>query len=345
MAGPNVQFGFSRSATRLDEYLEWVRVADEAGADIIGFGDGQDLWVDPYVTLTLTAANTSRARVGPTVTNPVTRHPAVTAGAIASLQQFSGGRAFLGIGTGLSALRNIGEKSATVAELEEYIRAVQGLTSGKTVEYRGESLRMNWDPPRVPVFVGGRGPRVLHMAGRVADGVIVGGGVTSGDTVRKLLGHIRAGADAAGRDMSELEIWWLTRVVLAPSEAEGTDMMRDYLAGFAAHGYQNPRTLAEAPTDVQEKIHMMERGYRWDEHLAHKPGDSGISFNAALLEEQGIKEWLAHRFVITGPPEHCVKGLRELVEAGAVNFIIPQVLPNPKGSTKALGEQVFPAFR
>ena len=345
MASKKVQLGFSRAGTRLDEYLEWVKAADEAGADIIGFGDGQDLWVDPYVTLTLTAMHAKGAMVGPTVTNPVTRHPTVTAGAIATLQQVSGGRAFLGIGTGLSALRNIGQHGSTLRQLEEYTRAVQGLTAGETVTYEGQPLRLNWDPPRVPVFLGSTGPRMLRLGGRVADGVIVGGGVTDGEKVRKQMAHIQAGADEAGRDINDLEIWWLTRVVLAPSEAEGINMMRDYLAGFAAHGFQNPSVMAEAPPDVLDKIHVVEREYRWSEHLAHKPGGAGISHNAALIEELGIKEWLAGRFVITGPPERCIAGLEELVEAGATNFIIPQVLPDPIESTRGLGVKVFPAFR
>ena len=345
MAGPKVRLGFSRAGTRMDEYLEWVKAADKAGADIIGFGDGQDLWIDPYVTLTLTAMHAPRSKVGPTVTNPVTRHPAVTAGAIATLQQASNGRAFLGIGTGLSALRNIGAKGASLAELEEYIRAVQGLTAGETVSYRGKPMRLSWNPPRVPVFPGVTGPKMLRMAGRVADGLIVGGGVSEGEKVQRQLAQARAGAEEAGRDMGELEVWWLTRVVPASSVEAGIDMMRDYLAGFGAHGFENPAVRAEAPKDILEKIEVLEREYRWDLHLAGQSAGEEVSINAALLERLGIKEWLAKRFAITGPPETCIAGLRELVDAGATNFIIPQVLPGPIESTRVLGETVFPAFR
>lgn len=345
MPSPKVQFGFARSATRLDEYLDWVKVADAVDPDLLSFGDGQDLWNEVYVTLTATAMRTRRARIGPNVTNPITRHPAVTAGAIASINQLSGGRAFLGIATGLSALRNIGKHAAKVQELEEYVRAVQDLTAGRPATWQGQQMKLNWGPQRVPVLVGARGANALRMAGRVADGVIVGGGVTTPEVIKTLQGQIEVGAKEAGRSLKDLEIWWLTRIVLAPSEEEGIDMMRDYLAGYAAHGFRGPAILAEAPPEVQEKIHIMEKGYNWSEHLRNEPGPEGISNNAALLEKQGIKRWLANRFVITGPPDHCISKLRALVGAGATNIIVPQVLPNPVLTARGIGEKLFPAFR
>ena len=345
MPSPKVQFGFARSATRLDEYLDWVKVADAVDPDLLSFGDGQDLWNEVYVTLTATAMRTRRARIGTNVTNPITRHPAVTASAIASINQLSGGRAFLGIATGLSALRNIGKHAAKVQDLEDYVRAVQDLTAGRATTWQGQTLKLNWGPQRVPVFVGARGANALRMAGRAADGVIVGGGVTTPEVIKTLQGQIEVGAKEAGRSLKDLEIWWLTRIVLAPSEEEGIDMMRDYLAGYAAHGFRSPAILAEAPPEVQEKIHIMEKGYNWLEHLRNEPGPEGISNNAALLEKQGIKRWLANRFVITGSPKDCIAGLRELAGAGAYNHIIPQVLPGQIESTRLLGKHVFPAFR
>ena len=345
MTTPRVQLGFTRPVTEIKEYLDLVDAAEEVDADIIGLGDGQDLWLELYTTLALTAANTKRARLGPTVTNPLTRHPAVTASAIATLHQYTEGRAYLGISTGLSALRNIGMKAATTDEMEAYIRAVQGLTAGETVDWKGSKLKLSWKPKRVPVFVGGQGPRVLGMAGRVADGAIVGGGVTSPEKVRQMQGYVEAGAKQAGRKMQDLEMWWLVRVVVAPSVEEGINMMRDYLSGHGAHSYQAATTLAEAPPEVQEQIHVLEREYKWQEHLTGKIGPDGMTDNARLLERTGIKQWLANRFVITGPPEHCVAGLQRLVDAGAHNFMIPQVLPGHRESTRLLGETVFPAFR
>ena len=340
-----MKFGFVRPSTRIGEYLDWVRTAEKYSPDLMAFGDGQELWNELYVSLTLTAERTKKALVGPMVTNAVTRDPTVTASAMATLQEYTGGRAFVGIGTGLSALRSSGLKASLLADLEEYVRAIQDLTAGKKISYHGRAMRIQWSPPRVPVFIGARGPKGLALAGRIADGVIVGGGVTRGEVIRKVLSQIRAGSESAGRDMAELQVWFNTRVVVASSKAAGIDDMRDYLAGHAAHSYHAPSILAEAPRQIQEQIHVMERGYKWDEHLIGRVGPDGMTDNARLLESTGIKGWLADRFAIIGTPEDCVAGLRELGEAGALNHIIPQVISNQKESTRLLGEYIFPKFR
>ncbi len=108
VVAPPVKFATVCYAEDFGEFVEWVRAADGFGFDAIGYGDSQNLWGDLFVALTLAAEHTSRARIGPMVTNPMTRHPAVAAGGMASVQQISGGRAFFGLGTGDSALRNIG---------------------------------------------------------------------------------------------------------------------------------------------------------------------------------------------------------------------------------------------
>jgi 5,10-methylenetetrahydromethanopterin reductase len=340
-----VELGLTRAPTDVKGILEWIDLAEEVGADLIGLGDGQDLWTELFVTLSLAAARTRRAKLGAVVSNPLTRHPSVTAAALATLQIYTGGRIFHGIGTGLSALRNIGVQGAHVGELEQYVSAVRDLTAGRTATWQGQPLKLSWEPSPVPVWVGARGPKMLAMAGRSADGVIVGGGVTSGDVVKRLLVPVEAGATEAGRSLDELDVWWLTRVVVADSERQGIDMMRDYLAGYAAHGFLNPTNRSEVPPDLLAKIEFMEQHYRWSEHLAGQSAPGQISHNAQLIEDQGIKEWLANRFVITGPPDHCINKLQELIEAGATKLMIPQVLPGQMESTRLLANKVFPAFR
>ena len=118
MGDPSVKFATVSYAEDFSDFVRWVRAADAVGFDVIGYGDTQNLWGDLFVALTLAAEHTTRARVGPMVTNPMTRHPAVAACGMASIQQIAGGRAFYGVGTGDSALRNIGVRAATVAELE-----------------------------------------------------------------------------------------------------------------------------------------------------------------------------------------------------------------------------------
>ena len=77
---------------------------------------------DVYAGLQAAASRTERVQLGTGVTNLVTRHPSVTAGAIAALSELSGGRALLGLGAGDSAVRAIGSRPSRVAEMEAALR-------------------------------------------------------------------------------------------------------------------------------------------------------------------------------------------------------------------------------
>ncbi|MCL2582415.1 MAG: LLM class flavin-dependent oxidoreductase, partial [Streptosporangiales bacterium] len=82
------------------EIEQQARLCEDAGFDGMFITDSQNLWLECWVALTVAAMTTSRLKLGTCVTNPVTRHPAVTADAAASLQEVSGGRVILGIGRG-----------------------------------------------------------------------------------------------------------------------------------------------------------------------------------------------------------------------------------------------------
>src|SRR5271165_7303772 len=125
-----IQIGTGTTVKDYEWYKRWLAVGEAAGFVSLGTGDSQSLWGDPFVSLAVAAEHTTRPRLGVTVSNPQTRHPAVVASSLVALQQLSGGRIFFGISTGDSALRNIGVRPATVAELEEFVVAVRGLCAG-----------------------------------------------------------------------------------------------------------------------------------------------------------------------------------------------------------------------
>lgn len=138
------RFGLLFMPTPPKAFAEWTRLADEAGFERIGIGDSQSLYRDVYVSATIAALNTDRAQIGPRVTNPITRHPTVTASAIASIDELTGGRAFLGIGTGHSALLNVGRRPATIDQLREYVVCVRTLFEQGEAEYQGRTVRLSW---------------------------------------------------------------------------------------------------------------------------------------------------------------------------------------------------------
>ena len=117
--------------------------AERWGFDGLLLADSENLVGDPYVELALAAQATERLRLGPAVTNPLTRHPAVTASAIATLQVESEGRAVLVFGRGDSAVLQLGLRPATTAELERGLSELQGFLRGEDVELAG-GCKLAW---------------------------------------------------------------------------------------------------------------------------------------------------------------------------------------------------------
>ena len=109
-----MKIGLSIVGDSLDNFVRYVRQAEEIGVEMVGMGDSQSLYHEMWVRTTLAAVNTRHVRVGTWCTNPVTRHPAVTASAIATIDELAGGRAFLGIAPGDSAVYNIGHRPASL---------------------------------------------------------------------------------------------------------------------------------------------------------------------------------------------------------------------------------------
>ncbi len=160
--------------------------AEELGYDGIVYVDSQNLVSDCYVSMALAAHATKTVKLGTGVTNSYTRHPAITASAIATVQAESNGRAYLGIGRGDSALAHLGVAPHAVGPFERYLEHLQAYLRGDEVPFDGgdvdalgladspESSHIRWialAQPKVPVDVAATGPRVIAAAARHADQV------------------------------------------------------------------------------------------------------------------------------------------------------------------------------
>ena len=327
-------------AEQFDEFVDWLHTADEVGLDVIGLGDSQNLWGDLYVSLTLAALHTESARLGPMVTNPLTRHPAVAAGAMASLQQVSDGRMFFGIGTGDSATSNLGRRPATVDEFERYCRAVQGLGAGEEVEWDGRSIRMSWEAAGAPLWMAAEGPRTLHLAGQIADGVIIGCGLTD-DVVLDCQQRIRAGAESVGRNYDDIELWWLAKPYLAPTEEEGWAALRWTIAGSAMHTFRYASDQKFVPPDLMGPLRQLQRDFAHHTHGKVSKGEH----NSALVERLGLTEFLGQRFALAGPPDRIAARIEQLMSLGATNLIVMQLVADRARFLREFDELVIREFR
>lgn len=333
------QFGIGMLSRDLRLTADCARLADDLGFDLVRLADSQSLFHDCYVGLALIALSTQRVKVGPAVTNPVTRHPVVTAGAVATLDDLSGGRAFLGIGAGDSALHNLGERPATAEMIREYVVAIRELFRHRETIYRGKRVRLTWPTREVPIWIGATGPKALRMAGAVADVVILGSGFWPA-RIRADLAYVEEGARAADRRLEDVELW-----AFGPGNTADTRdaAIRPLLAALADRGrHALARQLADEqpPPELVPALQRLAREYRLEEHQG-----GATSSNARLVEELGLTDYLAARFALAGTPEECIAQARAVAATGVRGLMLTIVSPDARASIRAIGERVLPAFR
>jgi 5,10-methylenetetrahydromethanopterin reductase len=336
---PKLRFGTGTTVRDFAAYGDWLRVAEDCGYELLTTGDSQSLWADPFVSLTVAAERTTRARLAVTVSNPMTRHPAVVASSATALQQLSGDRFVYGISSGDSALRNIGVRPARVEELEEYVTCVKEMCDGRPATYQGEPQQLRWAHRPTPVWMAAEGPRTLALAGRIADGVVLSNSLTA-EAMERNLGHISAGAREAGRALDELEIWCMANIVPAPTEAEGITQIRSVLAGTANHVFRFTLDGKGLPEELIPKVQELKQRY----DSTHHASPETAAHNADLVDELGLTSFLARQSTIAGPIGHCVERLHEVAAAGVRGIIVAQFVPDQLDFMRTFAQKVLPAF-
>jgi 5,10-methylenetetrahydromethanopterin reductase len=320
----------------LDGFGELCRDAEGLGFEWVGVADSQSVFHELYVALTLAAAGTTRARVGPLVTNPLTRHLVVTASAMTSIDAVSRGRAVLGIGSGDSAIFTLGAPPATLAGLEEAVLTLGRLTGGDVVKRGDRAWRVHRTSRRIPIYLAAEGPRTLELAGRVADGVIVGLGLTP-DVVSLSLAAVEVGARAAGRRLADLDIWWFAKTNVADTREAAIAPITMALAASANHAFRFTLEGKGVPAALHAPIRGLQREYD-----AHQHEIAG-AHNAGLTDRWGLTDFLIDRFAIAGTPTDCVAQIRRAMAAGARQFITTSFVPDPRAFMRRWAQQVAAA--
>jgi len=188
-----------------DQFVTMVRHVERAGMRNLWLTDSSLHSRYAYSYLTLAAVHTERIGLGTAVTNPVTRHPALGAVGISTIDEISRGRAIYGIGAGDRPLDALGLRPAKLALLEDSIEAARRLWRGEHVTMRARGFELNdahlrfTSRPGIPVYISASGPKTLELAGRVADGVVLLAGLHP-DGIEFALSHIDRGVAMAGRE-------------------------------------------------------------------------------------------------------------------------------------------------
>ena len=219
---------------------------EAAGFDFLWMPDTPLLagrWRDIYVHLTCAALRTSRLRLGPGVTNPLTRHPVATASAIVSLDEASEGRADLVAGSGYSSAYIIGRKAATLSAMRQATQLWRSIFQGQQTELGGLEIRLLPPRPQLPIYLAATGPRMLQLAGEIADGVLIMVGAAPG-TVAWALAQIDLGMQRAGRQRHEVQRIVVVTACVEADKACAIAQMRPCAAGLYRH--QHAATLLQA---------------------------------------------------------------------------------------------------
>jgi 5,10-methylenetetrahydromethanopterin reductase len=168
--------------------------------------DSHLLFHEVYTLLGALSVSTRRIRLGTAVTNPLTRHPTVTASAFLTLAELSEGRATLGISVGDSALKSMDLGVAKMSTLAETVALCRKLLRGEAVSFgEGNRAQLHRAGPQVPIYVSATGPKMLELAGRIADGVILMNGVAP-ELIREAVHIVTEGERAATGEQGSIKI-------------------------------------------------------------------------------------------------------------------------------------------
>jgi probable F420-dependent oxidoreductase len=295
--------------------------------------DSHVLWQEPFVIYSKILADTERVMVGPMVTNPGTRDWTVTASLFATLNEMYGNRTVCGIGRGDSALRVLGARPNTLAELRECVQVIKALGNGGTVTLREKELQFAWAPDsRLQVWVAAYGPKALTLTGEVGDGYILQ--LADPDIAAWMIKAVRVAAEKAGRDPDAI-----TFCVAAPAYV-GDDLahQRDQTRWFGGMVGNHVADIVErygadgAVPQVLTDYIKGRKGYDYAEH-----GRAGNAHTAFVPDE------VVDRFCILGPVERHLERLAELRELGVDQFAVYLQHDAKESTLAAYGEHVIPA--
>ena len=324
-------------ATKIDDW-QMFPYLEGLGYDCGWVPDSQMIWSDCYATMALAALHTTTLRLGTGVAIAGTRLAPVTAHSIASINKLAPGRVFLGLGTGHTAMRVMGQNPMQPTAFREYLRVVRSLLAGEEVEYEGKPIKfldreldcINTDQV-VPIYVAANGPKALAAAGAYGDGRI-GAGNESYGLLTKNLERMRRGAEDVGRQLDDnFHTSVLTfACVLKPGEDLTSDRVidetgaevvsslhfwyeiycqrgnDDFIMGEVRDNWEQYKTYVETEMPSDRRHQMLHTG-----HCAFLPSAERRFITPAMIKASGG---------LVGEPDEIVERLHKL-EAGGLREV------------------------
>ena len=325
-----MRFSLLGSLRNIPQCTKWAQRIEELGYERFFSAEHQLLCLDSFQALGICAGATKRLRLGTGVTNMVFRDPTVLACSIATLNEISNGRAMLGLGTGDGPVYSLGRKAVPIAKFEEGVKTIRELVQGRPITISTGTFKLRTGKLPVPIYLSVEGPRGLQVAGRVADGVIMG----SGFDLRVLewaRERIALGAKEVGRTLSDIDLMVAGMICVDKDPEQARVRVRRRLPNRA---HQNFRFTMETvpPEEVEGVKRLME------------------SFDITkTIEERAdpnlITDYLLQRFSIAGTPEECVARVKTLEKAGVQHLLLTPPETGYYEMIETWAKEVMPHFR
>lgn len=317
--------GAISSVNGVDHLREAARICEDGG--MASFWVADQRWMrDVYVSLTDLAARTKTILLGTRVTDPYIRHPALTAVAIATLDEASGGRAILGIGAGGSGFKQLGiDRKRPALAVRESIELIRRLWRGDELEFHGEIVSWNRGAlefrcrPDIPIVIAARGPYLLELSGEMADAAIVASGVSRGgvDWARE---RIAKGERKAGRPEGSTELMHMTYISIDRRPEVARQTVKKALVGTVVgshptYDFLKANGLA-IPSDLFAYL------------------DSGGRVASRIIEL--IPDAFVDKLAIAGTVEDCTEQLQALLDAGIQHPLLAPIPLDDGGEIELL---------
>ncbi len=298
-----------------------------------------DVWItdhynnrNAYSILTLLAVKTDRMRLGVGVTNPYHINPALTASAIATINEISGGRAVLGIGPGDKAtLERIGiswERPLTA--VREAVEVIRKLHAGKRVSYKGRMFelreaKLSFKTGPIPIYIGAQGPRMLSLAGEIGDGVLIN--ASHPKDFEEAMKNVEKGLSRSGRSREDVDIVAYTSMSIDKDRKKARDAAKIVVA-FIVYG--SPQAVLDRHGLRAEDVDRVRE--------ALTKGDwPGVI--------KAVTDEMINAFSISGTPDDAVERIAELSKVGVTTVVAGSPIgPRKDKSIELIGKEVIPKF-
>jgi 5,10-methylenetetrahydromethanopterin reductase len=315
----------------IDEIHKRAVRAEELGWDGIFLGESHLSSIDSFQTLASCAMLTQRVLLGIAVTNMIFRHPTVIAGAAASLNEISKGRAIMGLGTGDGPVYTQGLKAMPMKDFEVGIKTIRNLVRGNAEIFStgkvGIGFKINQP---APIYVSAEGPKGLQLAGRSADGVILGTGFDL-RVYNWAKQKIREGAEEAARQEGEIKVIAAGMLCVDEDGNKARKIVRNRLANRAHHNFRF--TYETVPSEELDGIKRFMAGFD-----VMKPMEDRV-------DPDLVNAYLIQRFSIAGSPKECIERIEELKAAGVEHLMLTPARTVYNETVDAFAKSVIPHFR